>query len=155
MSAGVVVRDAVAADVKAIVALMNQLALDGAVRETADAAVYDRAFAEIDADPHLFIVVAVAPGQHSDVVVGSISLSMIPNLSHGGRPVATLESAVVDNAHRGKGIGEALVVECVARARAAGCFRVQLTSNNTREDAHRFWKRCGFTHTHAGFKLVF
>ena len=44
--------------------------------------------------------------------------------------------------------------EAVARARALGCYRVQLTSNARREDAHRFYERLGFSPTHVGFKML-
>ena len=43
----------------------------------------------------------------------------------------------------------------VERARAAGCVRVQLTSNKERVDAHRFYERLGFRRSHEGFKLYF
>jgi GNAT superfamily N-acetyltransferase len=41
----------------------------------------------------------------------------------------------------------------IDRARRLGCYRVQLTSNAVREDAHRFYARLGFTPSHVGFKL--
>ena len=41
----------------------------------------------------------------------------------------------------------------MARARAAGCYRIQLTSNKVRSDAHRFYLRHGFVNSHEGFKL--
>ena len=39
------------------------------------------------------------------------------------------------------------------RARGLGCYRVQLTSNAARPDAHRFYERLGFVPSHVGFKL--
>lgn len=143
------VRDAVVDDVAALVRLLDQLSLDGARREGADLDVYVTAFNAIAADARQAIVVAE---DEAGVVVGCATLILIPNLSHGGRPVAQLESVVVDEAVRGRGVGDLIVDACVERARVAGCFRVQLTSNNARVDAHRFWKRCGFVHSHAGFK---
>ena len=50
-------------------------------------------------------------------------------------------------------IGEQLVLEAVARARAAGCGLVQLTSDASRVDARRFYERLGFQATHIGMKL--
>jgi GNAT superfamily N-acetyltransferase len=54
--------------------------------------------------------------------------------------------------HRSAGIGTALLEAAVQRARQAGCYRVQLTSNVLRTDAHRFYQRHGFEPTHVGFK---
>jgi GNAT superfamily N-acetyltransferase len=56
--------------------------------------------------------------------------------------------------HRARGIGAVLLAAAVERARAAGCFRVQLTSNKARVDAHRFYLRHGFEESHEGFKLL-
>ena len=39
-------------------------------------------------------------------------------------------------------------------AEQLGCYRVQLTSNVRREDAHRFYERLGFSPTHVGFKML-
>ena len=38
------------------------------------------------------------------------------------------------------------------RARAAGCGQMQLTTNRSRTDAHRFYDRLGFTPSHIGYK---
>jgi GNAT superfamily N-acetyltransferase len=37
-------------------------------------------------------------------------------------------------------------------ARGHGASQIELTSNNTRLDAHRFYERNGFAKSHAGFK---
>jgi GNAT superfamily N-acetyltransferase len=42
----------------------------------------------------------------------------------------------------------------VERAHAAGCVRMQLTSNKERTDAHRFYERLGFVKSHDGMKLA-
>lgn len=34
-----------------------------------------------------------------------------------------------------------------------GCALVQLTSDNVRTDAHRFYERLGFVASHTGFKI--
>lgn len=39
------------------------------------------------------------------------------------------------------------------RARGRGCRLVQLTSNKTRTDAHRFYESLGYLKSHDGFKL--
>jgi hypothetical protein len=44
------------------------------------------------------------------------------------------------------------VEAAIVQAIAAGCYRVQLTSNKSRTAAHRFYERHGFAATHEGFK---
>jgi GNAT superfamily N-acetyltransferase len=60
---------------------------------------------------------------------------------------------------RGTGIGGLLLEAAVDVARAAGCYRVQLTSNTARSDAHRFNEHRfnehhGFAGSHVGFKRL-
>jgi GNAT superfamily N-acetyltransferase len=53
---------------------------------------------------------------------------------------------------RGKGIGKQLLDAAVDAAQREGCYRVQLTSNRQRTDAHRFYERHGLVASHVGFK---
>lgn len=87
-------------------------------------------------DTHLF----VAYGE-SGKIVGMLTLLIvaIPTSRK-----AWIEDVVTDAAHRGEGIGEALVNRAVEVARAEGAKRIYLTSNPKREAAHRLYKRCGF-----------
>lgn len=41
----------------------------------------------------------------------------------------------------------------IEEARARGCALVQLTTDKTRADAHRFYDRLGFVASHEGLKL--
>ena len=38
-------------------------------------------------------------------------------------------------------------------AQRAGCYKLSLTSNKHRKDAHRFYERLGFRATHEGFRV--
>ena len=57
---------------------------------------------------------------------------------------ARIEDVVVDEGARGRGIGEALVVECVNVARKRGARVVELQSARRREVANRLYTRTGF-----------
>ena len=86
-------------------------------------------------------------------VVGCLQLTLIPGLSRLGTTRAQIEGVRVAASARGRQIGEALVRAAIDRARGAGCGLVQLTTDRTREDAHRFYERLGFQATHLGMKL--
>jgi ribosomal protein S18 acetylase RimI-like enzyme len=57
---------------------------------------------------------------------------------------AWIEDVVVDDAARGRGVGEALNRAALERARAAGATTVDLTSRPSREAANRLYRRLGF-----------
>ena len=42
----------------------------------------------------------------------------------------------------------------IQRCRERGCAIVQLTTDKSRTDAHRFYERLGFRATHEGMKLT-
>jgi GNAT superfamily N-acetyltransferase len=145
------IRKATRADVPAIVALYADDAL-GRARETPDALdPYYAAFDAIDRGHGGEIFV----GERDGRVVATLQLTMIQQLSYQGSKVAEIEAVRVASDLRGGGLGAALVQFAVERARAAGCVRVQLTSNKERRDAHRFYERLGFRRSHEGFKLYF
>jgi GNAT superfamily N-acetyltransferase len=52
---------------------------------------------------------------------------------------------VVGEAYRNRGAGAALVRACESAAAAAGCTRVEVTSNVRRDAAHRFYEQLGYT----------
>jgi GNAT superfamily N-acetyltransferase len=136
-------------DVAAIVALYADDKL-GAARETpAQLDRYYIAFDEIIEDPNQELVVAELDG----AVVGTFQMTFIRHLSHGAGKVAQIEAVRIAAALRGRGLGAEMMRWAIERARAAGCVRVQLTSNKERSEAHRFYERLGFRRSHEGFKL--
>ena len=74
-------------------------------------------------------------------VVGSLTLALF-RIPTGLR--AWIEDVVVDEAARGRGVGEALNQEAIGRARAEGATTVDLTSRPSREAANRLYRRLGF-----------
>ncbi len=106
-------------------------------------------FAEISAMPGHELLVAEEDG----VVVGTMVLLIVPNFSHGALPWAIVENMVVDPAHRRRGIGRLLTEYAIARAREAGCYKVQLLSNVKRGESHRFYKALGFKMSAYGFRM--
>lgn len=146
---GSTIRDATEADLPAIVALMVQLAYPGEGVDVTDG--HRRALAQLQATPgQRLLVIEDDAGR----VVGATQLMIIPNLSLGGRPRAIVENVCVDAAARGNRYGERLMAYCLAQARAAGCFKLSLTSNRRRVDAHRFYERLGFQVTHTAFSYA-
>ena len=57
---------------------------------------------------------------------------------------AWVEDVVVDDAARGRGVGEAITRAMLDRARELGCVTVDLTSRPSREAANRLYQRVGF-----------
>jgi ribosomal protein S18 acetylase RimI-like enzyme len=146
------VRRAVRADVPAIVAL---LAADqiGATRDGGpDLEPYERAFAQIDADPAQLLVVVSEPGG-GGALLATLQLTVIPGLARRGSLRGQIEAVRVHEDVRGRGLGEALMRWAIDEARRRGCTLVQLTSDKRRADAIRFYARLGFTASHEGFKL--
>jgi len=141
-------RRAVVADVPEIVELLAADQL-GAARDGGDLAVYYRAFEAIDADPAQLLVVLDSP----DAVVGTMQLTFIPGMARRGGLRAQIEAVRVHEAGRSQGLGGRMFDWAIAEARRRGCSLVQLTTDKSRADAHRFYDRLGFVASHEGFKL--
>ena len=141
-------RDALPEDIPYIISLLADDPL-GAQRERLGDPAYLTALQAIDADPTTRFIVAEDDG----VVVGCMQISILQGLARRGARRAQFESVRIAGSQRRKGLGAALVAEGVRLAREAGCALIELSSDKTRDDAHRFWKRQGFQHSHLGMKL--
>lgn len=140
-------REATRVDVPAVVALLADDVL-GHGRESADMAPYLSAFDAMQDEGGNRLIVAEQDGR----VVACYQLTLISGLSLTATRRGQVEGVRVAADLRGRGLGAALMADAEARARAAGCQLIQLTTNATRTDAHRFYARLGFTPSHIGFK---
>jgi GNAT superfamily N-acetyltransferase len=144
------IREAVPADGAALAELLAGGTLDPGREDPTDPAPYREALAEIANSAGTWVL--VAEDGDTGEVVGMCQLLVFRHVQERGGRCAEIESAHVRADRRGQGIGAMLAAACVERAHAAGCYRLQLTSNARRHDAHRFWEREGFTPSHVGFK---
>jgi GNAT superfamily N-acetyltransferase len=146
----VIIREAVHGDLAAIVELLVDDPL-GKNRDfpVVDAA-YEKAFADIAADPRSFLIVGEDGGQ----VVGFFQVTYIPGLGRHGSERSLIESVRVRSDRRSRGIGKELMNWAIDQASIRGCSIVQLTTDKSRTDAHRFYERIGFVASHEGMKLA-
>ncbi|MFE0640515.1 GNAT family N-acetyltransferase [Streptomyces sp. NPDC058877] len=142
------IRPAVEADLSSIVAMLADDPL-GAQRESPDdLAPYRTAFERLANDPNQHVVVAVRESK----VVGTLQLTVIPGLSRRGTTRSIIEGVRIHGDERGSGLGTQLIEWAIEESRRQDCRLVQLTSDVTRTDAHRFYERLGFEPSHVGFK---
>lgn len=88
-----------------------------------------------------------------DEVVGCLSMFVFPVLSHGLAHEAIVEAVVVRPGHRGRGLGRAMMQAAMAMAAEKGAYKLALSSNLRRLDAHRFYEGMGFTRHGYSFSI--
>jgi GNAT superfamily N-acetyltransferase len=126
------VRRAVAGDAAAIAALLGQLGYP------AEPEPVRRRLERLEAEA----LVADDGG----AVVGLAAVQVMHVLEHDA-PVARLIALVVRDDARRRGVARALLDTVEARARAAGCERLHVTSAERRTDAHEAYRALGFVDT--------
>jgi ribosomal protein S18 acetylase RimI-like enzyme len=148
----VTIRRATAEDLPSIIALLADDPL-GAVREDPSVPLnprYLQAFAAIDRDDNQLLAVVERAG----TVTGCMQITFLPGLSRLGAWRGQIEGVRVAASERGSGIGAGMMEWAIQRCRERGCEIVQLTTDKSRADAHRFYERLGFRATHEGMKLT-
>jgi N-acetylglutamate synthase-like GNAT family acetyltransferase len=130
------IRDARPEDAPALARLVGQLGYP-----TTPEAV-ERRLQRLDASPADRVFVAELDGE----VVGAASVHLSLTLEY-DEPAAKLSAIVVDERHRRRGVGEALVKRVEEEAEAQGCCLVFLTTAKRRADAHAFYRRLGYEET--------
>ena len=131
-------RQALPADIPAVLALYAQPGLDDGKVLDVDAA--QQVFAQFARYPNYRLFVATEGG----AVVGSYALLIMHNLAHCGTPSAIVEDVVVAPACQGQGIGRQMMAHALSEARHAGCYKLALSSNRKRTQAHAFYESLGF-----------
>ena len=145
------IRQATRQDVSEVVRLLSDDLL-GSQREKYESPLpqsYYDAFARIEQDENNELIVVEMAGE----IVATLQLTFIPGMTYQGSMRAQIEAVRVDGRYRNQRIGQKLVEWAVTRARQKGCYQVQLTTDKSRRDAHRFYERLGFVASHEGMKL--
>jgi GNAT superfamily N-acetyltransferase len=77
-------------------------------------------------------------------IVGSFALLIMDNLAHFGTSSAIVEDVVVAENHQNNGIGKLMMEFAMKKTKEKGCYKIVLSSNLVRTDAHRFYESLGF-----------
>lgn len=147
-------RRATSEDADAVIALLADdpvSAARGDVASEEDRPAYVAGLREILADPSNDLLVAERDG----VVVGTLQLTSIPGMARRGARRLLVEAVRVRSDLRSSGIGSGLMRWVSdSAAPALGAAMVQLTSDASRIDAHRFYEHLGYVGSHKGFKFA-
>lgn len=115
----------------------------------ADLARYESALEAMEANSTQRLLVLEEDGR----VIGTFVLMIVPQVANRGLPWAEVESVVIEESLRGGGYGRILMDHAERLAREAGCYKLQLISNNRRATtAHRFYEALGYQSTHRAFR---
>lgn len=85
-------------------------------------------------------------------LLGTLTLYILPLLAHRQASEALVEDVAIAPQAQGQGLGRRLIHEAMRRASAAGCYKLALSSNQRRVQAHAFYERLGFERH--GFSFV-
>jgi GNAT superfamily N-acetyltransferase len=77
-------------------------------------------------------------------IAGTYALIILDNLAKRGAKAGVVEDVAVLPEHQRKGIGQAMMSHAREQCRAAGCYKLTLSSGLPREGAHRFYESLGF-----------
>jgi GNAT superfamily N-acetyltransferase len=144
--AHVEIRDASDDDLPAILRILAESGIDGGESFTLEEA-RDH-FARIRQRPGFRLLVAVVDGD----TVGTYALLIMEKLGKRGTPAGVVEDVAVLPSRQGQGIGRAMMEHAREACRGVGCYKLALSSNLRREDAHRFYDSLGFERH--GFSFV-
>src|SRR5436305_12554310 len=132
------IREAADADLADILRAYTEAGIGGGVSFTVDEA--REHFARLRRYPSYRIFVAAADG----VFAGTYALIILDNLAKRGARAGVVEDVAVMPASQGRGVGRAMMEHARAERRAAGCYKLMLSSNVNRDSAPRVYDSLGF-----------
>lgn len=132
------IREATDSDLPGILELYKQPDMDNGNILSVEQA--QSIFSKIKSYPNYKIYVAEIDNE----IVGTFALAIMDNLAHMGKPSGLIEDVVVKENWQRKGIGKQMMNFAMECCRTYGCYKVALSSNLKRENAHRFYESLGF-----------
>ncbi|MEM8810010.1 MAG: GNAT family N-acetyltransferase [Cyanobacteria bacterium P01_G01_bin.38] len=103
-------------------------------------------FTQIQQVPNYRIYLAYGKNSdNDDSPIGTFSLIDVPTFMHSGYHKYAVIDAVSIRPHlRGQGLGTTMMQQAIQLCADRGCYKVQLSSNRHRTQAHDFYKSLGF-----------
>lgn len=142
----IVIREAVKEDLSGVLLLYAQPDMDDEQALPLEQA--EGIFAKMTSYPNYKLYVAL----DGDEIVGTFALAVMDNLAHQGACSGLIEDVVVKHNRQGKGIGRQMMAHAMECCRQNGCYKVALSSNVKRTNAHWFYESLGFERH--GFSFV-
>jgi GNAT superfamily N-acetyltransferase len=136
----VIIRKATSADIPALVQLTKELGYPDTEEEI------QRRFNILSALRAHEVIVA----EINEAVIGLMSFFAL-DILYGDGKLGLITALVVAESARGKGIGKLLVNKAEELALEYGCKKIELTSNNKRVSAHKFYQTLGYEATSKRF----
>ena len=137
-------RNAKPNDAIVIANLMDQLGYGASSSQV------ERKIAEYSVAPEYAVFVV----ERDNLVIGVISCHVI-SLFHQEGSIGRITSLVVDQSHRGLGVGKLLASEADKYFKFAGCVKAEVTSGDHRIDAHAFYESCGYAQNERRFLKLY
>ena len=78
------------------------------------------------------------------VIVGTYALAILENMAHMGSKSGLIEDVVVSESYQRQGIGSRMMRYAIETCKEKSCYKVSLSSNLRRENAHSFYDSIGF-----------
>lgn len=139
------IRIAQPSDFEFVYDFVNQLSNDGVPM---DENKQQQIFLEnIDSPNTIYLLASIG-----SITVGFLSCH-VQNLLHCGGSVGEIQEMFVSENARSLGVGNKLIERLLEIAGANDIKRIEVCSSFRREDAHRFYEREDFRHTHKKFTL--
>jgi len=132
------IREAAEEDVAAVLDLYRAAGIGGEDNFTVEEGIAH--FAALKRASSLRLFVAVIDGS----IVGTYELMVMDNMAKAGKRSGVVEDVAVSPDHQGQGVGRAMMVHALEECRKSGCYKLMLSSNLKREEAHRFYEALGF-----------
>lgn len=145
MAAEILFREARRDDLPGILDLYAR-ALDGKALSMAGAEVL---FERMRSYPDYRLYVAEIDGR----LAGTFALLIMDNLGECGTPSGVVEDVVVEPALQRSGVGRAMMAHALAICRQKGCYKMTLSSNLRRTEAHAFYEALGFEKHGYSFRI--
>jgi GNAT superfamily N-acetyltransferase len=82
--------------------------------------------------------------ENERAMVGTFALLIMDNLAHRGTPSGVVEDVAVLTELQGKGIGKMMMEFAMEKCKEAGCYKLVLSSNLRRKEAHAFYESLDF-----------
>jgi ribosomal protein S18 acetylase RimI-like enzyme len=143
---GIEIREATAEDLASILNLYRTAGIGEANFSVEEARAQ---FAALKRYPSFRVFVAIVGG----AIVGTYELLVMDNLAKRGARSGVVEDVAVDPQFQGQGIGRAMMQHALEQCRQAHCYKLTLSSNIRREEAHRFYEALGFEKHGYSFRI--